>query len=252
MHILSGLEYRGWWVYALSIWCVCLIEPFVVFAMFDRFGNIGEWTVERILLVYSIALTSFGLAKTLCTGFDYFPRMVMTGGFDRLMLRPAPLFVQVASSELNLHRIGNFIGGFTVMAWSLYALDVKLTAASAAMLALAVTGGVLVYTGAFVITSGAAFFTVRGLEWSLIFTSAAHEVTRIPADYMPRFLRNAFTFVMPMLAVAYYPAVYIIGMGTETNPPLYGWLALPAGAVFFGISMVVWRVGVRRYKSTGS
>jgi len=117
------------------------------------------------------------------------------------------------------------------------------------MLISALIGGFLTYAGVLVMSSGIAFFTINALDWIYIFTSASREVARIPIDYMPRALRYMFTFFMPMLVITYMPAAAIGGWGGAV---WRGWLALPAGGLFFGAALLVWRVGVRRYTSTGS
>ncbi|MDR0287245.1 MAG: ABC-2 family transporter protein [Clostridiales bacterium] len=94
-----------------------------------------------------------------------------------------------------------------------------------------------------------AFFTVKGLDWIYIFTNTSYQITRCPIDYMPKILWSVFTFFMPMLVVSFYPASAICGWG---SPRFIGFLALPAGLAFLGFSLLIWRVGVKHYKSTGS
>jgi len=68
--------------------------------------------VERIILIYALAVTSFGIAETFCRGFDYFPwKMIQTGDFDRLLLRPKSLFTQVAGSFFHIHRLSRIATG---------------------------------------------------------------------------------------------------------------------------------------------
>lgn len=250
MHLLAGLEYRGWWLMLLQVILVALADCISPLLLFARFGAIGEWTLPRILLIYGIALTSFGLAESFCRGFDYFPwHMLRTGAFDRLMLRPLPLTVQVAGAYFHLHRLMRVAFGAGLIAWSLATLGIAPTAAGAAVLALALLGGAAMYSGVFIMSSGIAFFTVRALDWIYIFTNASYQVTRIPMPYLPRALKGAFTFVVPMLVISYYPASALCGWG---DPPALGLLALPAGLAFLGASLLVWRLGVRHYRSAGS
>ena len=250
MHVLSGLEYKGWWLMVLQVLLTCVLDPLGTVLMFLRFGSIGPWSVERILLIYAMAVTSFGLAESFCRGFDYFPYvMIRDGNFDRLLLRPRSLFTQAAASVFHIHRLSRPAAGLAVMLWCLGRLGAAPTAANIAMLAMALAGGLVMYAGVFVMTSGIAFFTVKALDWIIVFTNASYQVARIPKEYMPGFLKNMFTFFMPMLVVSYYPASAVCGWG---DSPWLGWLALPAGVAFFGASLLVWRVGVRHYRSTGS
>lgn len=250
MHLLSGLQYKGWWLMILQVLFVVVTDPIATFFLFSRFGPIGPWTVERILLVYALAVTSFGLAETFCRGFDYFPfHMIRNGHFDRLLLRPRPLFVQVAASYFHIHRLARVVSGLVVIGWSLARQGVALSPLRVGLLVGSLVGGCLMYSGVFVLSSGIAFFTIKAVDWIYILTNASYQVTRCPVPYMPRFLYGAFTFVLPLLVVSYYPASAMCGWG---EPSCLGWLALPAGAGFLLLSLLAWRWGVRHYQSTGS
>jgi len=250
LHFLSGLEYKGWWMMCLQTLFIVVTDPLGTVLLFSRFGGIGAWSMERILLIYSMAVTSFGLAESFCRGFDYFPwKMIQSGDFDRLLLRPRSLFTQVAASYFQLHRLPRPFTGLAVIIWALIRLQTQASAMNITILTLALIGGFLTYTGAFLMTSGIAFFTIKGLDWIYIFTNASYQVTRVPMNFMPRLLKNVFTFFMPMLVISYYPASVICGWG---EPLWKGLLALPAGTVFLSFSLLIWRFGVRHYKSTGS
>jgi len=234
----------------LQVFIVVITDPIGLIFMFSRFGSIGPWTIERILLIYSMAVTSFGLAESFCRGFDYFPwKMIRTGDFDRVLLRPQPLTVQIAGSYFHIHRFARVFSGIGVISWCLFRMKIALTAIDILVLILALIGGFITYTGVFLFTSGIAFFTIQGLDWIYIFTNASYQITRCPMEYMPRTLKYLFTFFMPMLVISYYPASAICGWGDSYYK---GLLALPAGIAFFLFSILVWRIGVRHYKSTGS
>ncbi len=250
MNFLAGLQYKGWPIMVLHVMIVVISDPIGLIFLFFRFGSIGEWSMERIILIYAMAVTSFGLAETFCRGFDYFPwRMIRSGDFDRVLLRPCSLFIQIAGSYFHIHRISRVFGGICAITWCLLRQGVQPTLLNALTLILAVTGGYFAYTGVFIMTSGIAFFTIQGLDWIYIFTNASYQVTRCPIDFMPKVLRYLFTFFMPMLVVSYYPASAVCGWGESY---LKGLLAMPAGLLFLMLSMFIWRIGVRHYKSTGS
>ena len=250
IHILSGLEYKGWWIMCLQTAFTVVTDPISVVLLFSRFGGIGEWKMEHILLVYVLAVTSFGLAECFCRGFDYFPwRMIQSGDFDRLLLRPRSLFTQVAGSYFHLHRLPRPITGIIAAILLLSRLNVSFNFLNILVFILALFGGLLTYTGVFIMTSGIAFFTVKGLDWIYIFTNASYQVAKCPVEYMPKILWGVFTFFMPMLVISYYPAAFVCGWG---EPAITGFLALPAGLAFLGFSSVIWNIGLRHYKSTGS
>jgi len=250
INLLSGLEYKGWWIMIFQVFVSAVADPLAVILLFARFGSIGSWSMERILLIYAIALTSFGFAETLFRGFDYFPtRMIRSGDFDRILLRPKSLFVQVSASFFHIHRGVRPILGLCIIFWCLNRLEVQPTLFNVSILIFALSGGFLTYAGVFVIGAGVAIFTINAMDWIFIFTSASREVARIPIDYMPRVLRYTFTFIMPMLVISYFPASSIGGWG---GAAVRGFFAFPAGLAFFVIGLLVWHFGVKHYKSTGS
>lgn len=250
MHLLSGIEYKGWWLMVVQVLLIVITDPLSTVLAFSRFGSVGSWSMERMLLIYFLAVTAFGMAETFCRGFDYFPwHMVRNGEFDRVLLRPRSLFVQVAASRFHIHRLARVGMGLVMIVWLLRRLEIPFTAVNLALLVLSLLGGLLMYCGVFVMCSGLSFFTVRGLDWIFIFTNASYQVARIPIGYMPRVLRYTFTFLVPMLVVSYYPASAMGGWGESL---FLGFLALPAGVLFLLASLWVWRFGVRHYQSTGS
>ena len=250
MQFLCGLEYKGWWLMVLQVLFVCVTDPLPTLLMFSRMGNIGPWTWERILLIYSLAVTSFGLAESFCRGFDYFPwHMLRSGNFDRVLLRPRSVALQVAGSYFHIHRLARAVSGLIAIFWTLGRMGIELTAARFWLIVSALAGGTVMYSGVFVLSSGVAFFTIKALDWIYILTNASYQVTRVPPEYMPRAMAKAFTFLMPILVISYYPAACVCGWGEGMWT---GLMALPAGLLFLWISLWVWRIGVRRYKSTGS
>jgi len=141
-HLLCAMEYKGWWLTCLHVLFSAMAEPLVIVLMFARFGNLGEWTLPRILFIYSIAFLSFSIAKFLCTGFDYFINdMVRGGDFDRLLLRPKPLALQVAASRFNIQRLANPVAALIIMAWAISQLGISFSITNSFMLAFALLGG---------------------------------------------------------------------------------------------------------------
>lgn len=250
INLKSGLQYKGWWMMVLQTFLTVITDPISTVLMFHRFGSIGAWSMERILLMYAAAVTSFGLAELFCRGFDSFPfGMVRSGSFDQLLVRPRPLFVQVAASKFHIHRLARVVSGLCVIGWALYRLSVQMSLVRWALLLGALMGGYMLYSGVFILTSGISFFTIQGIDWIYIFTNAGYQVTRCPVEYMPRALYRTFTFLVPVLVISYYPMSALCGWG---EPQWKGFLALPTGVLFLLVSLGVWRVGVAHYQSTGN
>lgn len=218
MNFLSGLQYKGWPLMILQTFFVVVTDPLSTLLLFARFGSIGSWRMEQILLIYALAVTCFGLAETFLRGFDYFPwKMVQTGAFDRVLLRPRTTFVQVSASFFHTHRLARVVSGLAVCAWCLWRMQVRMGLVQILFFLYALLGGFILYGGIFVLTSGVSFFTIKGLDWIYLFTNAGYQVTRCPLEYMPRALFTIFTFFVPVLVISYYPASALCGWANRSG-----------------------------------
>ena len=56
--------------------------------LFARFGSLQDWRLEEVALIYGMVHVAFALAEAFARGFDVFDRLVKSGDFDRVLLRP--------------------------------------------------------------------------------------------------------------------------------------------------------------------
>ena len=142
-----------------------------------------------------------------------------------------------------------------MLAWAVGAhlSNIDWTLGAWATLAFAVAGGVALFSGILVLQATLAFWTVESLEIANTLTYGGVEAAQYPLDIYARWFRNFLTFVVPLACVSYFPVAAVLGHADRTG--LSPWLSrlTPAlGFAFFGLSLLVWRFGVRRYTSTGS
>ena len=248
MHIREFLAYTGWPMTMLSALLFVVMDPLDVLFMLDRFGSVGDWSASRLILMYSVALTSFGLAELFGRGFDSFPPLVRNGEFDRVLLRPRSLFLQSMTLRFHLTRLVRVFGGFLMMIYALRAQAFVPSVLNLLVLTGALIGGAMVYIGIFILGAAHSFFAADAGNWIFVFTNGSYQASKVPPQYLPGWMRGLFQFVMPMLMFSYYPASVVCGWG---EPLWKGLLALPAGAAFMGATLIVFRFGVRHYRSAG-
>ncbi|TLS49632.1 hypothetical protein FE782_24935 [Paenibacillus antri] len=252
IHFKSQMQYRA------SFWLLTLgqfLVPFTVFAglylMFERFGQLQGWGFFEVAMCFGVVHLSFALSEFFARGFDAFSSLVVTGEFDRLLVRPRSAALQVLGSKFDFSRFGRMLQGAAVLAWAVYGSNVEWTAAKAATLALMVAGGAFVFTGIFILGATLSFWTVQGLETVNVFTDGGREMSKYPLTIYEKWVTGLFTFVIPFGLVSYLPLLYILGRPPGGPDALYVLMPL-GGALFLLPCLLVWRFGVRRYRSTGS
>ena len=231
-----------------------VIEFFGIWALFKRFDHIAGWRLGEVALFYGLVSVIFAISDTVTRGFDVFGSVfVRTGAFDRLLLRPRSLTLQLLGYEFRLTRVGRLAQGIGVFAYGAAATHFAFTPAALAILAFAVAGGVAMFAGLFVMQATLAFWTVESLEAVNIFTYGGEAAGEYPMSVYAPWFRNFLTFVVPVGCVTYLPMLAAMGRADPLGAP--GWvlpLAPAAGFVFLGVALFIWRFGVRHYTSTGS
>ncbi len=245
----GALGYRGWWMAIPMVLLTCLTDPMEIYVLFSRFGTVGGFGFARVAMVYGWALSAFGMSELLARGLDVFPARIGTGAFDRILLRPRSTFLQAMTLQFHIHRVARVLFGLGLALFGIAAEGVPLTAADIAMLALSYLSGTTVYICVFLLQSAVCFVTIGAVDIAYVFTNGSYQNAKIPPNTLPVWLRRFFTFVMPMFVFCYYPFSAAFGWG---DAYYLGWLAAPAALVFLAFSLLMWRLGVRRYSSSGS
>lgn len=235
MFVGSGLEFLAIWV------------------LFDRFGALQGWTLPEAALLYGLVNVAFALAEGIGRGFDEFAPLVRTGQFDRLLLRPRSTALQVAGREVQLVRVGRLLQGLAVLVWGATALGVTWTPGRILFCLATVAAGACLFIGLFVLQATFCFWSTESLEVFNTMTYGGVETAQYPLSLYRAEFRRFFTYVVPLAAVTYYPALAILDKPDPLGSTrLLQYLAPLLGVVFLVIALRVWHWGERHYRSTGS
>lgn len=252
--IRGQLQYRGaFLMQTFGHMVMTATEMVGIWALFQRFGNLPDWTLAQVAMFYGMVQITWSIADALARGFDLFGGTIKNGDFDRMLLRPRSTVLQLAGQEFTLKRIGRFLQGGAVLGWAIAVLPISWSVAKVGLLLAAVTGGVCLFFGIIVLQATMCFWTIETLEiWSAV-TYGSVEAAQYPLSVYKSWFRQFFIYVIPLACVAYFPVVAVLGKTDPLHSPVvFQWLSPLAGVVFLAIAVRVWRIGVRHYASTGS
>jgi len=219
-----------------------------VWFMFLRFNEVEGFTLSQVLLCTAVTLMAFSMAEVFARGFDIFPRLLGDGQFDRFLVRPRNIIFQVLASQMEFARLGILIQAVVVFCYAIPNSGVVWTWDKILTLFLMISCGAVVFFALYVIHAAFAFFTVEGLEFMNILTHGGREFGRYPYSVYGKGVLKFLTYIIPLALIQYYPLLYLLDMETSVlymTTPLISLLFLLPSYMFF-------RVGLRRYKSTGS
>jgi ABC-2 type transport system permease protein len=254
LSLRGQMQYRAsFFLWSVGQFLAVAIEFVGIWALFDRFGTLRGWTLPEVALLYGMTNVAFALAESFGRGFDTFSTLVKGGDFDRLLLRPRSTALQVAGQEFQLLRVGRLLQGIAVLVWGMAALHIAWTAPKALLLLAAILSGACVFYGLFVLQATMCFWTVESLEIMNTVTYGGTETAQYPLTIYRPWFRRFFTFVVPLVCVNYVPASALLGREAELGvPAALPWLIPLVGVLFLVASLHIWKLGERRYRSTGS
>jgi ABC-2 type transport system permease protein len=250
----SQLQYRASvLLQSVGILLITAIEFVAIVALFDRFGQVRGWSLPEVALFYGTISIAWALCDALARGFETFAIMLKAGDFDRVLLRPRSTVLQLLGHELTIRRVGRLVQGIAVLGYALAALDLDWNIARVALLVATIAGIMCTFLGICVLQATSAFWTTEGLEVWNAFIYGGVTMAQYPLAIYRDWFRAVFLYIIPIGCVAYLPGVALLGRTDPLGTPVaVQWLAPLAGPIFLAITLAIWRIGVRHYRSTGS
>lgn len=248
IHFRSAMTYRS------SFFLSCLghlligVNVFLsVVFLLDRFESVGGYTLPQLSLCYSVILAATSLAECFARGIDAFGRILSQAQFDRIMLRPRPLLFQVLCQDMKPTMLARLLQAAVMLAWAIPSGAVRWTPVKALVLALMILCGAGIFFGVFLVNACVTFFTLEHVEALNIFMDGPREYGKYPFGIYGKPVLLILTFLVPLALVQHWPLQYLFDRG----PAWYG--LLPIVSLLFLIPCaLLWRLGVRHYRSTGS
>lgn len=253
--IRSQMQYRmSFLMAAFGTFAANIIEVTAIWALFDRFGNLPGWTLAEVCFLYGLVNVSFSIADSMCTGFDEFgSQYIKTGNFDRLLMRPRSVVLQLLGHELALRRIGRLTQGLVVMIWGAWQIELSWNAGDVLFFLFVIASGVAFFAALLILQATLAVWTVESLEIMNTVTYGGVQMAQYPLEIYADWLRTTFTFIIPLACISYFPVLVLLDKPDSLGTSLEFQLFAPfLGFAFLGISLLIFRLGIAKYTSTGS
>jgi len=249
IQVRSQMEYKlSFILMSLGHFLVTGIEFLGMYALFLRFDQINGWTLYEVAVFYGFINTSFAIAEAFGRGYDVFHNHVKKGTFDRFLLRPRSLSLQILASEMQIMRIGRFAQGLFVLVFGLSRLERVLDIGDLVLLIYSMVCAVCFFLGLMVLQATLSFWSVESLEFMNAVTYGGVQTAQYPIDIYKEWFKKIFIYIIPMGSVSYFPLTAIL---RGSNMTLGIFMPL-LGIGFLCLGLLAFRLGTRYYCSTGS
>lgn len=249
MGFKSELQYKwSFFLALLSQIMIVLTSYFVIVSLFQKFGNIKGFTVYDVLLTFSIIQFGFSFNEVFFRGIDKFDHLIVNGGFDRLLIRPRSIFLQVLGSEFQFVKLSRMLQALVILGIALFHQSISWNGYKVLALILMLMSSILIFLEIFILGASYCFFTIEGLEARNLFTYGGREFSQYPIGVFPKGIVFFFSFVIPFAFVNYYPLLYLL---EQRQHPIYAFSPLVV-VLFLFPCILVFQRSSKHYLSVGS
>lgn len=210
----------------------------------DEQASIGGFSRDEILFLYALILLSFALAESLFRGFDSFSSLLGNGVYDRMLVRPRNIILQILGQTIELTRLGRILVAIATMLFYKQSVSIDNNILLIAM----ILCGMIVFACLYIIQSAICFYTIESLELMNIFTDGAREFSKLPFGLYGKHILMILTFIVPLALIQYYPALVLFHKSDSMVYMLSPLLSL----LFIIPTIILWKQGRKHYKSIGS
>lgn len=250
----SDMQYRiSFSAEIVGTFLITALDFAMVAILLTRFRAIGGWTLPEVLFLYGTASVSFAIAELLVGGYEDFEAWVVRGEFDQILLRPLPITFQMITARFQTRRFGRLAQGLIALAVAFSMLRLDWGPFDVIFFGVMIISGALLFMSIFVAGATTSFWAPQAHEAVNIFSYGGQFMTSYPMHIYQEWLVSVFTFVIPMAFINYYPSLHLLDKPDPFNlPAIMPFLSPFVAVIAFRVTLGFWRVGVRRYQSTGT
>ena len=226
-----------------------VFELLTCWVVFQNITALGGWNFDEMVFLYGFALLARFPQQLLLDNAWTLSNKVVNGTFLKYCFRPVNILFYFMSETVDVKGFTQLLLGAIFMVYSWRKLKIPVTPANLLLLLFFLVGAALICM-AMIILSSSFGFLGGGTNSVMFLASTLKDYSKYPLTIFQKGLRLAFTFVIPVGFIAYYPASFFL---TDKGiHPMFVYLSPLIGLLFFLISSRVWICLANRYAGTGS
>ena len=245
----AELEYRAQFLSQVAFG-VAWQASIIVFAtvILGRFSGMAGWASRDVMLIVGMRMFSHGLFVLFFDRTYQLTALVQEGRLDGFLLRPLPVYRQVQLALFPTNALGDILVGVAIFGWAIPHLGLHWTAAGIAYVSAGLIGGTLMEGAIFSALSSAHLHYPSSHTWTIWIEELFSTFGNYPLRFLPSVVSGAFTFVLPLAFIAYFPAAVLThntsGLGV---PELVAALAPAVGLAAYIGSRLLFKLSLRYY-----
>lgn len=248
-YLKARMSYRADFLVSLVFMLLWFLPSFFsVVVLFATIPSLAGWSLEELVFVYGFYMLAMVPNGLFFQNVWQLPRQVRSGAFIKYYFRPLNTMFYYMAEIIDLSSLNAVPIGIGLMVWASLQLGIAWTAATIAGTLVLLASASLIVCALMVASASTAFWLTNSHSL-LSLASRFRENARYPMTIYDGAFRFAFSVLVPIGFMAFYPSQGILRPGEAGILP---WLTPVVGIVSFGLACVLWSRGVRRWSGTGT
>lgn len=247
--IKTKMSYRtDFFISTIGMIATNIAGAFSFWLVFQMFPSINGWNFYEMMFLYGFSLLAATPAQCLFDNNWNLRLQVYSGDFIKYCFRPVNIFFYFMSEVFDIKGLGQFAFGIVAVAYAWVKLSIPFHLYSVLLLLVAIISASLFVIAILNLAASACFWIVNAF-FILSLSNQLRDFAKYPMSIFGPALRIAFTFIIPIGYMAYYPSLIFL---RPDRVSWVVWITPVFGLLFFYLSYKVWMKGAMRYSGTGS
>ncbi len=248
-YIKGQMQYRAdFLISSIGMFFSSLATLSIFVVLFNSIPNLAGWSLMEMVFIYAFYMIAISPMQILFDAIWWLRMKVQSGEFVKYYFRPMNMMFYFMSERFDIKGLTQLAAGIVLLVYSSIQLGLAWSVGKVLIMILTVFSASLVLISIAVMAGSSAFWLVNSypvlaLAWKV------REFAPYPITIFDGVFRFAFTFILPIGFIAFYPAQFFLR--PEEVSPLF-FLTPIIGIGLFALTYKVWTLGVNSYTGTGS
>lgn len=248
-NLMQQMEYKADFIMRSTFELAIVLSNYILYViLYSNVDIIGGWTKEQaIMLTMVSALLDCIITLFFVGGLFKLPEMINTGSLDFLLLKPINKRAYISFSELTVSQVPNFFIELGILMYCIISSKEYVSVESVLLFVLLMINSILILYSILFAIMCISFWTIK-FDIGLNMFFQLYYIGNKPMNVYPVLVQKIFTFIIP-LGVAFNVPVLAVFKSIKMEKVL---MSFVIAVIFFAISDIIFKKGLKKYVSASS
>ncbi len=248
-YLKARMSYRTDFLVSMVFMFIWFLPSFFsVVVLFTNIPSLAGWSLEELVFVYGFYMLAMVPNGVFFQNVWQLPWQVRRGDFIKYYFRPLNMMFYYMSEVIDINSLNAIPIGAGLMIWASVRLGIVWTAGRIVLTIILLFSASLIVCALMVASASTAFWLTNSHSL-LNLVSRFRENARYPMSMYNTIIRFAFSFLLPIGFMAYYPSLLIL---RPVDAGFFPWMTPLIGGASFTLACLIWTKGARKWSGTGT